>query len=77
MPFRASLLDDSGRRSLQCLRLVVESPDLVASIARRGPAYVLENYTWSRVLDRVEDSLTSSIGASTSVEAPLRIAVGR
>jgi glycosyltransferase involved in cell wall biosynthesis len=42
---------------VECLALVAEAPDRLAPIAARGRAYVLDNYTWDRILDRMEEAL--------------------
>jgi hypothetical protein len=41
----------------QCLRAVADAPGTAAEIGARGRGYVLQNYTWGPVLDRVEQSL--------------------
>ncbi len=41
----------------QCLHLAAERPDIVAALGATGREYVLANYTWPDVLDRMEDSL--------------------
>jgi hypothetical protein len=41
----------------QCLLLVEQAPDLAKDLAANGRAYVLENYPWDEVLDRMEHSL--------------------
>lgn len=41
----------------QCLLLVAEAPAAARALAARGRAYVLEEYPWNRVLDRMEAAL--------------------
>jgi glycosyltransferase involved in cell wall biosynthesis len=41
----------------QCLRFVVEAPKAAAELALKGREYVLEHYTWDKVLDEMERSL--------------------
>ena len=41
----------------QCLLLVQQAPALARQLAARGRSYVLENYPWPEVLDRMELSL--------------------
>jgi glycosyltransferase involved in cell wall biosynthesis len=38
----------------ECLALVAEAPQVAAALGARGRGYVLENYRWDGVLDRVE-----------------------
>lgn len=42
------------------LRVVAEKPELAAELAAAGRRYVLENYSWARVLDRMEASLQAA-----------------
>ena len=51
------MLYDDDFELEQCLRFVADAPDAAAAIAATGRPYVLENYSWSAVLDRVEASL--------------------
>jgi glycosyltransferase involved in cell wall biosynthesis len=46
---------------LECLRFVAEAPDAAAALAAAGRAYVLSNYTWPLVLDRMEASLDAFV----------------
>jgi glycosyltransferase involved in cell wall biosynthesis len=46
----------------QCLRFVADAPKLAAEMASPGRAYVLANYTWDVVLDRIEDTLARWTG---------------
>jgi glycosyltransferase involved in cell wall biosynthesis len=41
----------------ECLRILAANPELRSRMARRGREYVLRNYFWGGVLDRVESSL--------------------
>jgi len=41
----------------QCLLLVEQAPALAKQLATKGRTYVLENYPWDEVLDRMEHSL--------------------
>jgi glycosyltransferase involved in cell wall biosynthesis len=41
----------------ECLALVAEAPEVLRHLAERGREYVLSNYTWSAVLDRMEAGL--------------------
>lgn len=41
----------------RCLAWMAESPGEAARMAEAGRAYVLDNYRWDRVLDRMEESL--------------------
>jgi glycosyltransferase involved in cell wall biosynthesis len=50
-----------GAGFADCLRLVASRPDLVAEMAAAGRRYVIENYTWPTVLDRMEASLRAAL----------------
>jgi glycosyltransferase involved in cell wall biosynthesis len=54
---QAGLLYDDDFELEQCLRFVADSPDAAANVASAGRRYVLDNYSWPEVLDRVEASL--------------------
>jgi glycosyltransferase involved in cell wall biosynthesis len=43
------------------LRVVTEKPDVAAELAAAGRRYVLENYSWASVLDRMEASLRAAL----------------
>lgn len=43
------------------LRLVASKPDVVTEMAAAGRRYVLDNYTWPTVLDRMEASLRAAL----------------
>jgi glycosyltransferase involved in cell wall biosynthesis len=47
----------SDEEFLECLRFVAEAPLVAADLAAAGRRYVLANYTWPLVLDRMESSL--------------------
>lgn len=47
---------------VECLRVLTSESDLVEAMTRRGRAYVLDQYQWPKVLDRVEASLTEWTG---------------
>jgi glycosyltransferase involved in cell wall biosynthesis len=47
----------SDAEFLECLRFVAEAPQAAAALAAAGREYVLSNYTWPLVLDRMEASL--------------------
>lgn len=42
---------------VESLALAAEAPDRLAALASAGRPYVLENYTWAAVLDRMEEAL--------------------
>jgi glycosyltransferase involved in cell wall biosynthesis len=46
---------------LECLRFIAEAPASAAALATAGRAYVLSNYTWPLVLDRMEASLDAFV----------------
>ena len=41
----------------ECLRFIAKAPDFAGRLAKMGREYVLSNYTWELVLDRMEASL--------------------
>jgi glycosyltransferase involved in cell wall biosynthesis len=53
----------SDEEFLECLRFIAEAPDSAAALAAAGRAYVLANYTWPLVLDRMEASLDAFVGS--------------
>lgn len=63
----AGLVYDDDAEFEQCLLLLADAPDVARAMAAPGRAYVLENYTWEAVLDRVEEQL----GAWTTPTSPL------
>lgn len=60
----AGLCYDDEFELEQCLAFVADEPDDAAEMARSGRSYVLENYTWELVLDRIEEQLLSWTAAS-------------
>jgi glycosyltransferase involved in cell wall biosynthesis len=46
----------------ECLAFLVEAPEAAAALAAGGRAYVLDNYRWDLVLDRVEAAIASWTG---------------
>ncbi|HEY3811386.1 MAG TPA: glycosyltransferase, partial [Acidimicrobiales bacterium] len=55
----------SGASLRDRLRELVSQPQLAEAMASRGRRYVLDNYSWPVVLDRMETDLRALIGAST------------
>ena len=55
----AGLVYDDEAEFVECLRLVAEAPDLARRLAKGGRDYVLDHYTWDRVLDGVEEGIVS------------------
>lgn len=53
----AGLTYDDEYEFLQCLSFLAERPDLGEKLAASGRSYVLDNYQWADVLDRIESSL--------------------
>jgi glycosyltransferase involved in cell wall biosynthesis len=53
----AGLLYADHAELAECLALVTEAPWALRRLAERGRRYVLANYTWSAVLDRMEAGL--------------------
>jgi glycosyltransferase involved in cell wall biosynthesis len=51
----------SDEEFLECLRFIAEAPEAAAVLAAAGRAYVLSNYTWPLVLDRMEASLDAFV----------------
>ena len=51
------LLFSDGAELAERLNLVARKPDLASELAEAGRRYVIENYTWEPVLDRMEASL--------------------
>src|SRR2546421_691092 len=54
---RGGLVYEDDFELAQCLLLVEQAPAVAKSLALNGRAYVLENYPWVEVLDRMEHSL--------------------
>ena len=59
----AGLVYDDSLELEQCLRFVADAPDRAAAIGAAGRSYVLDHYTWSPVLDRVEECLDAWLPA--------------
>jgi len=55
----AGLLYDDELELEECLAFLAEAPETAAELAGRGRAYVLDNYQWDTVLDKVEAALTT------------------
>lgn len=53
----AGLLYDDEYELEECLAFVASSPDAAARLGSRGREYVLDNYTWDRVLVGVEAAI--------------------
>jgi hypothetical protein len=56
---RGGLLFTGASDLADRLRFLIDSPDEAAAMAERGRRYVLEQYTWPVVLDRMEADLKS------------------
>jgi glycosyltransferase involved in cell wall biosynthesis len=54
---RGGLVYEDDFELAQCLLLVEQAPELAKGLAANGRVYVLENYPWHEVLDRMEHSL--------------------
>jgi glycosyltransferase involved in cell wall biosynthesis len=50
---------NDGADLARCVERLVGNPDLAAEVAERGRRYVIEEYAWSVVLDRMEADLRS------------------
>jgi glycosyltransferase involved in cell wall biosynthesis len=59
----AGLTFDDEHELAQCLRFVADEPDAARELAARGRDYVLANYRWEDVLDRMEATLESWLPA--------------
>ena len=62
------LLFDGVEEFAQCLCFAADEPEPAGALARRGRAYVLENYQWDAVLDGVEASLDAWLPRDANVE---------
>ena len=58
----AGLVYDDVLELEECLAFVASDSDAAAAIARPGRDYVLANYQWPDVLDRIEKALDSFVG---------------
>jgi glycosyltransferase involved in cell wall biosynthesis len=54
----AGLLYEDEVELAECLAFLAEAPDSARQLAGRGRAYVLDNYQWDTVLDKVEAALS-------------------
>lgn len=54
---QAGLLYDDEYELEQCLLFVADEPEQAAAIAAPGRDYVLANYTWPTVIDRIEETI--------------------
>ncbi|MGI9092017.1 MAG: glycosyltransferase family 4 protein [Mycobacteriales bacterium] len=66
----AGLTYDDGFEFEACLSFLAEAPDAAAALAAPGRGYVLSNYTWDGVLDRVESALAGWTRAPQVAVAP-------
>ena len=66
---RGGLVYDDDLELAQCLLLVAEQPSVARELAAHGRDYVLKNYPWPEVLDRMEASLLA-LGAPDSASRP-------
>jgi glycosyltransferase involved in cell wall biosynthesis len=55
----AGLLYDDELELEECLAFLAEAPETAAQLAARGRPYVLDNYQWDTVLDKIEAALTT------------------
>ena len=53
----AGLLYEDEAEFDECLAFLAEAPGAACKLASRGRRYVLDNYQWDRVLDRIEPAL--------------------
>jgi len=58
----AGLVYDDDAELEQCLLFLADAPEIATEMAASGRDYVLENYTWDAVLDRVETQLEAWTG---------------
>jgi glycosyltransferase involved in cell wall biosynthesis len=58
----AGLVYDDPAELEECLAFVADQPDTAAALARSGREYVLDNYQWPGVLDRVETAIRGWTG---------------
>jgi len=58
----AGLVYDDELELEECLTFLAQEPRAAADLARPGRAYVLENYQWPDVLDRIEGALDTFTG---------------
>jgi glycosyltransferase involved in cell wall biosynthesis len=55
----AGLLYEDEFEFEECLAFLASEPDAAAALASKGRSYVLDNYQWDTVLDKVEAALSS------------------
>ncbi len=55
----AGLLYEDEAELEECLTFLAEAPDTARQVAAGGRAYVLDNYQWDTVLDKVEAALST------------------
>jgi glycosyltransferase involved in cell wall biosynthesis len=55
----AGLLYEDEFEFEECLAFLAAQPDAAAALAAKGRSYVLDNYQWDTVLDKVEAALSS------------------
>jgi glycosyltransferase involved in cell wall biosynthesis len=58
----AGLLYEDESEFEECLAFLADAPGAARELAARGRGYVLDNYQWDAVLDRVELALTHQSG---------------
>lgn len=63
----AGLVFDDEVELAQCLRFVADQPDAARELAAPGRDYVLRNYQWSDVLDRMERTVEDWLPESEAV----------
>lgn len=63
----AGLTYDDDLELEQCLAFVAQAPEAAAAMAASGRDYVLENYLWDDVLDRIESKLLRWTGDAKDV----------
>jgi len=62
----AGLYYASREEFVECLRLLMRTPDLRARMGRNGQDYVRSNYSWSAILDKYERMIRSVPGRRTA-----------
>jgi len=58
----AGLLYEDESQFEECLAFLADAPGAARELAARGRGYVLDNYQWDAVLDRIELALTNPSG---------------
>lgn len=64
---RAGIVYDDGHELEEALAFIAERPDLAARLGERGRRYVLDNYQWRDVLDRIEGRIVEWTAAEERV----------